>query len=138
MTESAMSFDADAMSAKLDELTENLCELDYAARDATVDQDAAKLAQVSQLVSGHIFSLPLMALPTVVMFIIGHLNHARNDSANLLADVGEYATTITGIATRLAAADVDAGMVLELLDIATTLREVFEASPYTPCDHEEH
>jgi hypothetical protein len=131
-----MSFDPEAMSARLEELTETLCHIDYVARDAGGDQD--KMAEVSMSVSGIIFNLPLAAIPTVIMFLVAQLNMARGIAAERLESDGVYADTIVDVVSRLAAQDVDMKILLELVDVADVLRAAADTSPYIPCDHMDH
>lgn len=138
MSEIPMEFDPAAMSAKLAELTENLCDLDYLARDQDTLDDPLKSMDVAGQVAATIFGLPMAAMPTVVMFVVSQLNHARNQAALIMADAGDHAENIRTIASTLAAQDADPVMMFELLDIAATLQSLHDNSPYTPCDHEDH
>lgn len=130
MSEQAMSFDPHAISAKLEELTERLCDLDFQAREPDVLDDAMKAMHISSEVTGLIFGLPLSALPTVVMFIVSQLNHARAQAGVMMEDAGTFADEITNVASQLSAQDADPVLMFGLLDIATELREVHDNSPY--------
>lgn len=134
MTESGMSFDPNAMSARLEELTETLCGFDFLAREPETMDDPALALEVSSGVTGTIFGLPLAALPTVIMFIVSQLNYARNQAASVMVDNGLHADVITEVASKLAAQDADSGLVLELLDIADILRKTAQSSPYVPVE----
>lgn len=137
MSEIPLEFDPAAISEKLADLTEMLCDLDYQARDQDTLDDPLKSMEVAGQVAAVVFGLPMAAMPTVVMFIISQLNHARNMAGAVMAGCGDHSAKITDVATQLTAQDADPRLMFELLDVATVLRKVSQDSPFTLCDHEE-
>lgn len=132
-----LEFDAEAMSARLADLTEQLCHLDYQVRDAAVSQDPILMSQVQGTVSSLIFNLPLVAVPTVIMYVVSQLNGARNLAGASLDHQVAAADMITDAVSFLAAQDADVTTLATLLDLAKDMREMGESSPFGACEHDE-
>jgi hypothetical protein len=130
--------DAHSMRAmeELDELIQRLVTLDVATRRGVMDGDEEAVGQASMEVGSILSSITWGGMPTVLMHAVGHVSTARNEAGRLMETCRQGADALTKVSQILNMADVPAEVCAKLMDLAVTLREAADESPFERIDCE--